>query len=804
MEGRASIARAFRAAMRFWRFHPLLGGAVVTTAAVGLAANAVLASLVAQVLFPPLPFSAPDRLIHLELRSQAFLRLAVTDTMRIATLTDTVSSSKQLSSVAFLRTDEQMMYAAEGSSFWSSVQPLIVSTEFFDVLGIGPHLGRSFGPDDARAKPRPTILSYGLWRERFGGDVGALGRTIDLPGSRTRGPYVIVGVMPPRFSFPDDTNVWIAGSRPQSLVGVEAVARLSPGASPESTRVEVPELAIETIEEFVRPANRRATLFLALASVGVFLISSLQVASLIAVRLMRRRPELAIRIGLGASPRDVRALCLAEVVLIAIASVLLAAAVSPAFKYIVALVLPHAGAGSVDGALNKAGVETLVFLGVLNLAFASAVPLSLFRGSNASETLLTKLDRRRHAAFRKGVFSLQLAIATALVYLTCGVALGYYRLSITEVGFRPQSLWVVSLPGFQDVPGADGSRPADRIEHQGRLADFLEQLSRHEEVTAIATTSFRPFDSRGVVPTMVRGATDDESAWIDAHAMAISIGFPRAAGLRLLEGNEITAAETSTISLSARAEGSDYGLINETLARRLRRFGAAVGQTVIVAPGRHVEVVGVIEDARFGRIDESPLPTVLTYMRNRESGQHLLVRTVRENDRMIRWMRQRYGEFWRSLPPPTIRSARALVVEQQTDYRSRTALLGAMAAFCVLIAAVGMFGAAANIIAERRQEFAIRVAVGATPNRLRGLVVRYFGFISLLGLALGLGIGIAGAQVAAAMLFGISAFEPALMAAVMIAMALVVLGSVLAPSLGAASLGSTNWLRNDVTRRGSF
>lgn len=749
----------------------------------GLAIGAALAvfGAVAAVLLEPLPYRHPDRLVLLWHRTAEAggerLRVPAPDVPALR------SSSRTLEDVAFTNDVSDAMLA-EGGARPEHVTVGLVTPNFFRVLGVKPGLGRTFRSGEAvlpfaafrdtafLPPPSVIVLGHGLWRERFGGDPGVVGRTVHLNGT----PFTVIGVAPPGFRVimpPDvglasDVDAWTPLRIPlarfertdgrwqdQDSDNTGAViARMAPGASLADVRAEmdllaarqrdaIPSYRAEGMRITARPmqadvvATVRPTLLLLLAAVGlVLLVASLNVSGLLLTRNLDRAGELRVRLALGAG----RGRLLREELAYGLTLSALGALFGVALAGWGMRILPALAPAGIP-LLGRSGLDARV------LAFAAAATLGVAVASGLLPALVatrsseaglggrpTRRSTRGRGKPASAVIAGQVALSVVLL-MGAGLLLrSFASLQHVRPGFEPRGLATFRI----SLPGGRFGGPSERAAFMKRYTNRLRALPGVRAVGIVGGLPLgghlwtRPYGTRGEAPAAWRARS--------ASFRVIDSGYFGALGTRLLAGRGFSEREDLV-------EAGRVAIVDATLARRISpdgTMGAAVGARLdFPLDGRAVEaaVVGVVEPVLYESLQAAPRPTI--YVPYRQEASRTLgvaVRTSgspRELEAAAR--RELRGlHVAGSVPVFDFRPMQAYVSRALAPARFALVLVLGFAVIALVLACVGVYGTVAYAIRRRRREIGIRMAVGARPATLvRRFAMQGLGPV-LLGMALGL------------------------------------------------------------------
>ncbi len=276
---------------------PTVAVTVVLTIGLAVAANTALFSVFDGLLFRPLPYKDPERIVHMQLSPSAVTGLMKSELASvIERVKATASIVERTSSGPFPMFDPSSGQVTE----WQ-LRVHTLSPTAFDLLGVRPLLGRPFLDQDSRDAPFAVLLGYDVWRTRFSGDPLIVDRLVDIPGSSPLNQWRVVGVMPPGFSFPEGANFWVPVYPFFEAAPVPAYGRLAPGVTLDALRAELPDLETTPLRERVRPAGAFALGVLLVATALLLLVAWVQIAALLFVRATGRVVEIGVRLALGAS-----------------------------------------------------------------------------------------------------------------------------------------------------------------------------------------------------------------------------------------------------------------------------------------------------------------------------------------------------------------------------------------------------------------------------------------------------------------------------------------------------------------------
>ena len=774
-------------ALRSLRAAPGFAAVALLTLALGIGANTAVFSVVRGVLLRPLPFPEADRVARLwhanpqggEERS----RVSEPD------FRDWEAGSTRFASLA------GYFYAPGGSGADLTgagrperLEGAFVTPRFFETLGTPAALGRTLRPDEASdPDDHFVVLSHGTWVQRFGGDPGILGRSLTLDGQ----PHTVVGVMPPDFTFPGERlDYWIPLSTiPADDIGrqrgsrfLDVIGRLAPGATLEQARDELSAVARRVAErepeaegwtevtavpvrESLVGEVRRPLLVLLGAVAFVLLITCVNLASLLLARGTARRRELAVRAALGAGRGRIVRQLLTESLVLALAGGVLGVGLAVlgvrALGALGAAGLPRAEAVRMDGgvllyALALSTAAGLLF-GLLPALRATSRELAGTLRGGGRGTVGAPGQRLRAA-----LVVAEVALAVVLVAGAGLAARSFARLVGVDPGFQPRGVLAVKLSMRDDEDG------------QPRASYYNALLDRIAAVPGVrAVGAAKDFPLRGTgeewapigIPPAAGGSAEREARLPVIH---VSADYFRAMGVPLREGRAFTAADREDAPL--------VWIVNEAFRRRYFPGESVVGKTLLVG-GTPFTVVGVVGDVRQRSLAEPAEPTAyMHYLQNQRSGLSLAIRTEGDPLRYAAAVREAVWQVDRDQTITSVETMEQVVGADVARPRLLAALLLLFGLMGLLLGALGIYGVLAFMVSQRRQEIGVRVALGAQPRSVLGMVVRQGMALAAAGVAAGLVGAFALTRGMTAILYEVRPNDPATFAgvvAVLLAAALV-------------------------------
>jgi predicted permease len=801
-----------RFGLRALRARPGFTLVALTTLALGIAVNTTMFSVVNGVLLAELPYRDPHRLVLFRVMTDGQTSLPslappeIEDVRERAGVFEDVASIRD--NTATLTGSGEPLQLRIGGIRWN----------FLELLGVEPRIGRAFTSDDGLPNAAPVVLlSSGLWRERFGGDPQVVGRSIVLDGQSTQ----VVGVLPPSLELllpreaglPKRLDAW----RPFTFDfhtlprfrWMRAVARLKPGVSLEVAQQATDRLAQELIAEFpaykrqpfqvlVRPLQadvvssvRRPVLVLFGAVAFVLLIACGNVANLLLARAASREQEIGARAALGASRARLVRQLLTEGLLLALGAGALGTLLA---TWLVALLvrfappdLPRIDTVGVDG-------RVLVFTfaaSLLTVAVFALVPALQATRADLHDTLkggARLAGTGRRARLRRLLVAAEIALSLVLLVGAGLMIRSFAALQATRPGFEADRLASFQLA----LPAARYPNPVD----QSRFFEELSARMRSQPGVQGFGASFPlPMSGRFWTNEYAYDArTEEKWGSVESDNHVVLPGYFQALGARLLSGRDVTWEDVK--------EGRKVAVIDERLAQKAFSGAPAVGRFLKMRTAgsdkEPIEVVGVVEHVRQdhpGR--DGREQTYMTLAQWPFPGLYFTVRSSLPTAQVMEIARSEVRRLDPELAVYDVQTLRGYIAEVTASQRFATQLLGVFAALAALLSAIGLYGTIAYTVSQRDREFGIRMALGAHPRELLGLVVKQGLSVAALGIALGVSAALGLSRVLSSLLYDVSPADPPTYAAIVAGVAAIALVASYVPALRAARVDPARALRSE-------
>ena len=802
-----AVQQDVKYALRMFVRQPGVTLVVVITLALGIGANAAIFSAVNAILLRPLPYDDPGRLVMLWEKRPAE---GVVD--NVVAPADFVDWTKLATS--FDRMAALLSLPADLTGTGDPVRLRVggVSPSFFDVFGVVPSVGRTFREEEGFAgKHRVVMLSHQLWTSRFGRDQSIVGRTLSLNGVA----HEVVGVLPATFESPDEVlDLWaplpyegLTTPLPRANHELLVFARLKNGTTIEQARADMDRVGklleeqypntnrghggwVQPLDERLRTPVRGSLLMLLGAVAFVLLIACVNVANILLAKAAGRRREMAVRAAVGAGRRRLSGQMLTESVLLALLG---GGAGLVVAWWGVALLRQLAPEGVPLVGLPHMTIDLRVMAFAAGLSLLTGMifgflPAWHLAGQDVNVSL--KDGGRSPAGVRRGLrvalVVSEIALASLLL-VAAGLTLRSFQSVLSlEPGFARQGVLTAAV-------GLPAARYPDTPTRLAAFARLEEELRALPGVTAVGATSHLPLggrDSRRGVG--IEGRTPTPDAPTRAHPRSISPGYFQAMGVTLREGRSFSAADSATAPLVA--------IVNDTMARRYWPGESAVGKRIRLAGiDQWITVVGIVGDVKHWGL-ERPVNPEMYFPESQyvSSALTFVVRSDRDPVSLAAAVRERVRTIDPDLPVTGIRTMADVAAGSVAARRGGMLLLAVFGVLALILAAAGIHGVMAHLVALRTSEMGIRMTLGASPGSIMSLVLREGALQALAGLAIGLTGGVLLMRTFRTVLFGVAPADPATLLVVGIGLFLTALAACAAPARRAMRVDPVTALRGSV------
>jgi predicted permease len=749
----------------------------------GIGANVALFTVVHSVLLKPLPFKDQDRLVRLY---EANSKGAFQDNIVAGgTFASWQSQARSFEGMAVSR---GMSYNLSGSDAELSelAHAERVSWNLFPLLGVDAAVGRTFLASEDRPDANATVvLSWGLWKRRYGGDPALVGKTILLDAR----PFTVIGILPAWFNYPDSTvQLWTpiyhemspAVMTMHTAHNLDALARLKPGVSIDQATAELNAIQRQIRMQFpdgpvndaanIRPIldgevfQLKTGLYAMFAATGcLLLIACLNIANLLVARAATRRKETAVRTALGGScGRLIRGQVIESIVLSVSGGLIGLALAEAALLWLVYVRhdIPRADSIHIDGVVVLFTLGVMIVCGLL----AGLIPALSSNDKHILRTL--QESSRSYSGARGGVrlrrVLLGLQVGLTVVLLTsAGLLLKTYaRLRSVDIGCATQNMLTMEI----DLPKGTYNSPAKIVSFYDRLGERVRQLPG---VQAATVTTMLPGNGhqRDDVFTIREHPALPKGQTIDASSIFVDPNYFNAMQIPLQQGRVFAPDE--------RLDRSGEVIVNQAFVRQFLKGEHPLGMHIKVDMGGEIpgdktglEIVGVVADT-LENVSGSPYPAIYYpfYAGSERSGT-LVVRAKQSPSSMALPVQQAIASLDPGIAVANVLTMEQILGQSTIDASFDATLLFAFAVISLVLAAVGLFGVLSYIVAQRTAEIGIRIALGAQRPQVMRLLLRDGLRPAVFGLMLGLIASAGVAQLIQSMLYGTQALDPAVYALV--------------------------------------
>lgn len=773
------ILQDVRYAVRVLRAHAGFTLIAIITLALGIGATSAMFSIANTVLFEPLPYPRPERLVRLwefdRLRDSSREGLSGPD------FVDLVARQRVFESLTAFTSFEQTLTQRGGEP--ERVMVSRTSHGFFDVFGRRPSLGRTFSAQEDRAGgTRVVVLNAGFWARRFASNPNVIGQSLTIDGQ----DYAVIGVFGEALPMPSPvTDVWVplqldAATSRRGVHNLGAIGRLRPGVALERAQADLTAIAGQLEAEYASDNKGRGlatnllhldstrrvrtALLVLLGAVGaVLLITCANIASLLLSRAVSRVKEVSIRSALGAgSWRVIRQFVVEGVMLSAVAG---AFGLGVGYLSLDALMtfapvdLPRAA----DIRISAPVVALVAGITLLTGVIFGLVP--------ALQTLREDLqgwlkEQARGGSAGRASHRLRRALVIAEIAMSATLLIGaalliksFWRLQTVDPGFTAEHVLKVQFT----LPASRYPQSFATFPEWPEVSAFQEQLlERVRQVPGVRASGLAlahplqsGFTSRYTVvgrPEVAEGDRDE------IRIRSVSPGYFATVSIPLMRGRWLDDRD--------RVGQPRVTLINESAARRIFAGENPVGQQITLF-GRPYQIVGIVGNERFMGLDQEVPPAVYPPIAQVPmTGLSLLVRGEGDPTAFTAAIRREFAAIDPGIALYGIDTMTSELSRTTAQPRFSSALVGAFAAMAWLLAIIGVHGVLSYSVAQRVQEIGVRMALGAEPRDVLRLVMREGIVVALIGLAVGVTLAFASSRVLATMLYAVEPRDAAVFAGV--------------------------------------
>jgi putative ABC transport system permease protein len=806
-----SLIQNARYALRALSKNPGFAAVAIITLALGIGANTAIFSVVDTVLLRPLPYPDPDRIVQLQTSFPGGGN-GVTSIPKFMAWRD-LSQVFDDASLYDLGVGRMNMTGGDRPEQLSGIH---VSASYFKLFGARLAQGRTFtAEEDIPNGPRVAVISNGLWRSRYGSDPAMVGKNIEIGGQ----PYEVVGILDPSFRWDPASDIWLPLQADPNSANqgnyLLSAARLKPGLSVAQAKAAMTLAAdqfrrkypralgprngftVQTLEE-AQVANVRTALYLLLGTVAfVLLIACANIANLLLARAAVRRREIAIRSALGAGRRRIINQLLTESVLLS----LVGGALGLLIGFFGVRTLLAMNPGNIPRIGDKGAALSLdwrVLVFTLIVSVFTGILFGLIPALHASRVdlniTLKESGSRSGSGFRQNkarsiLVVVEMALALILLAGSALLIRTYIALRQVQPGFDSHNILTMNM-SLGDARFAKTAGVAQLVR------DGVDRIDGLPGVEAAATTCSLPLEPSFGLGFAIEGRPEADpqnrpgGAW-----RSVSPNYFSVFKIPIVRGRAFTDRDDGG--------AAPVVLVNEALVKQYFPKDDPIGMRITI--GKDVgpqfaepprQIIGIVGDVRDGGLNANPFPIMYIPVSQVTDGMTALneqilpimwvVRTKVAPYSLSQEIQRELRAASGGLPVGHIRSMEQVVGESTARQDFNTTLLTIFAGVALLLAAVGIYGLMAYSVQQRTQEIGIRMALGAAPQKVRGMIVWQGMQLVLAGVLIGVGAGLALTRLMASMIFGVKAWDPTVFVAVTVVLSVVALFATYIPARRAA------------------
>jgi putative ABC transport system permease protein len=820
-----------RFGLRMMRRSPGMTMVAIVSLALGIGANTAIFSVVNAVMLRPLPYREPERLVKVFQAQPDPARGTIPSVWAYPRFEVLRRESQSFASVAGYK---QQPYSLTGTNEPERLQVEMVSASYFPLLGVEAVIGRVFAPEEDRTPGvnLVALISYGLWQRRFGGDPQIVGRAIELD----KNSFSIVGVLPPGFRGQEGTaDAWVtmmaapALRYPGSLTNprnywLYLLARLKPEVTLTQAQSEM-RLVSEQIEKAfpaptqelssganqrlvtlapyqtaqVDPAIRKSFLILLTAVGLVLLIACANTANLLLARAVARQQEFALRFALGAGRRRLVRQLLTESVLLALLGGALGALVARWGIEFLKNFRPSDDAEfwtaytrTFDYFTINLDGRVLVFnflLALLTGALFGLLPALQASRANVNQALkqgaggsFAGFGKPRRLNARNLLIVGEIALSLVLLAGAGLMIRSLVRLQAVDLGFSPENVLTMAAPVRKPLPGF-----YEQLLARVKILPGVESAANGSAAPLLGYSSMTAID--------IEGRTTGGFIGVGLHS--VSPDFCQTLGINLIKGRVFTERDRAGVPRVA--------LINQAAAEQLFPGEEPLGKRIkpYIDPGyetqeKFVEIVGVVGNARYGRLEEAVGPDVyLSSLQPTDPTDKLIVRTKVDPAVIAAAVRREVLALDRNAPLIQIQTMTERAAEVTSRTRFIALMMGLFAGLALLLSAIGIYGVMSYSVSARTREVGIRIALGAQKGAVMRLIMRDGLTLVVIGLATGLLAAWAATRALKSQLYQVNVGDPLTFAAVALLLSVVALLACYFPARKATKVDPMVALRHE-------
>ena len=798
-------------ALRQLRKSPGFAITAVATLAIGIGVNTATFSVMDAIVLRPMAVPNLNRVVTVDAdRGRGKYQY---DWVTAANFRDWQRQSHDFRSLALYKQDAMSLTGAGAAEH---VTGSSVSASFFEVMRIEPFLGRVFSADEYQpGKDGEAVLSWDFWQQHFGGDSQVIGRTMELDG-RT---YTVIGVMPKPLLFPQATDVYLplaltpAQLEDRTAHDFQGIGRLRPGVTVAQAQAEMRGIAARLqklypatnlgwsvqveplLDEINGPLTPRYMRLMLGGTLFVLLIVCANVANLQLARGIARRQEIAMRSALGAPRKRLLRQLLTENILLAVLGAAGGLLLAEIHLHFIVVSMPARVARYIAGwnTIRLSG-PTLIFS--LLLAVSAGIVAGIAPALQALRVSLveqlksgSRTETGRSHRLRNGFAIVQIALAVALVVGAALMSKGMWATLHFADRYQPAHMltFSVTLP--------EKSYPTAQ-KQAAWYATSLEKIRALPGVRSAAVTTMLPYGSGGWTDDFrIEGQPTEPGKFKSAMRLYMSDGFFRELNVPMISGRPFDNGDSLTTEPVA--------IVNRKFVQMYFPNENPLGHRIQMSASRDshepwVRIVGVSGNAAYYWVDQTAQPAM--YLDVAQAPPVSATYTVMAAGNplpLAESIRKTLAGVDATLPLDYVETYAQFLSDTSIGLMYAASMLAVDAAIALLLAAIGVFGTMANLVAERRREIGVRLALGAQRADVLGMILRRAGVLTAIGLGCGVALAAVLARLMASLLYGVRPGDPVVYAGVIATIAVVALLSSWMPARQAARMDPMQALRDE-------
>ncbi len=797
-------------ALRQLRKSPGFALAAVLSLAIGIGINTAMFSSMDAVVLHPLAVPRLDRVVNLSEQSP----LSVYERVALANYEDWTRQSRSFASFA-IRSEAAMTLTGSGDA--AQVAATLTSASFFHVLRARPLLGRVYGEEECHpGRNSVAVLSYGLWKRKFGADLGVLGRTITLDQHN----YTVIGVMPKTMQYPSWTDVYLPlAPSPEQLAdrathSYFGLARLRDGVTIHEAQAEMRTLAERLaraypatnagrsvhVESLLDNINGPETpLYYRLifgATLFVLLVVCANIANLQLARGIARRPEIAMRTALGADRTRILRQLLTESILLSLIGAAGGIGVAKLYDHYLMASMPARVARYMPGWSNT-GLNARVLAFSLALAIVSGVIAGVVPALDALRVdPASQLKAGARSALGAGsahrlrsIFAVvQIALAVALVIGAALMSKGMDAWLHAADIYAPGKMLTFSV----NLPAARFDTPQKRAQW---YAESLDRLRALPGVTHAELTTALPYnDNAWNREIEIENRSTAPGKFQDALDLPVTPGYFAMLRIPILAGRGFDRSDaigSTPVAIVSERFAAQYFPGENPLGHRIRMGGSDSKEAWLT-------IVGVAKETSYSLWDQTPRAAVyMDSMQLPPKGTEYAVTTEGDPLALAPAARKALAAIDPLLPLNTVESYAQIQDDNLTGLKYAAGTLVVDGVIALLLAAIGIFGVMAHLVGERTREIGLRLAMGASRKDILGMILRRASWLTGVGLIAGLALALGLARLTASLFVGVRPDDPLVFAGIASIVTAVALFASYLPARRAASIDPMQALRTE-------